>query len=157
MAIPGAPNFCYGEVVESETAVEHGIKNIPTEAQWQAAEHFARTILQPLRNKLGRLKMSSWFRSVELNSHPSIGGSAIGFHPTGGGGDIDSLSCTLMELLEAAYLLPEWSEIIAEYFPNGWVHVGFLKGDNRRILKLKDSVHHFARVPIGRIREIYGH
>lgn len=153
--IPGAPNFYYGEVVQSATAVKHGIKNIPTESQWKAAEAFARNVLQPLRNKCGRIIMPSWFRCIKLNSHPDIGGSDKGFHPTGGGGDLDPQECSLMELLEAAYALPEFAEIIAEHFPDGWVHIGYLSGDNRRKLKLKDKTHHFARVEIGELREMY--
>lgn len=153
--IPGAPNFYYGEVVESATAVKHGIKNIPTEAQWKRAEAFANNIAQPLRNTKGRIKMSSWFRCVELNSHPDIGGSDRGFHPSGGGGDLEPLDCPLMELLEEAYQLPEWAEIIAEHFPHGWVHIGWIAGDNRRKLKLKDKNHHFARVDIVKLREMY--
>lgn len=157
-AIPGAPNFYYGEVVQSAKAVLYGIKNIPTETQWKAAEEFARKVLQPLRNQFGGLHLESWFRCILLNTHPSIGGSTIGFHPTGGGGDIERLDGgSLFEMLEWAYInLPEFGEIIAEYFPNGWVHIGYLVGDNRRILKLKDADHHFARVTIDRVRQIYG-
>lgn len=154
--IPGAPNFRYGEVVESATAVKYGIKNIPTEAEWKRAEAFARTIAQPLRNKCGKLSASSWFRCVELNSHPSIGGSDKGFHPTGGGSDLEPQQCSLMELLEEAYKLPEWAEIIAEHFPNGWVHIGWIAGDNRRKLKLKDKSHHFTRVTLDGLRAMYG-
>jgi len=154
--IQGAPNFRYGEVVESATAVKHGIKNIPTEAQWNAAENFARNVAQPCRNAKGRIAMSSWFRCIKLNTHPDIGGSELGFHPTGGGGDMESQDCPLMELLEWAYEnLPEFGEIIAEHFPNGWVHVGYLAGDNRRKLKLKDKKHHFVRVGIDELRGMY--
>jgi len=152
--IPNAPNFQYGEAVESATAVKHGIANIPTETQWKAIETFAVFIAQPLRNKCGAIRVSSLFRCVELNSHPDIGGSEKGFHPTGGGADLEPLECTLMELLEEAYKL-NFSEIIAEHFPNGWVHIGFLKGDDRRRLKLKDKLHHFTLITIEALRKLY--
>lgn len=155
--IPGAPNFYYGEVVESSTAVKHSIKNIPTEEEWKRAESFARNVLQPSRNAKGKIIMSSWFRCVELNSHPDIGGSDKGYHPTGGGGDLEPQSCTLMELLEWAYEnIEEFGEIIAEHFPNGWVHIGYIAGDNRRKLKLKDAKHHFTLVSIETLRSMYG-
>lgn len=153
--ISGAPNFYYGEAVESATAVKYTIANIPNEAQWKAIEAFAFNIAQPLRSSLGRILVNSWFRCIALNTHPDIGGSELGFHPTGGGADLESPDCTLMELLEAAYELPLWAEIIAEHFPQGWVHVGFLAGDNRRKLKLKDKTHHFTRITIEELRGMY--
>ena len=52
-------------------------------------------------------------------------------------------------------LRPEWSEIIAEYFPQGWVHIAHKKGDNRKMLKLKDNKHHFAKVTLDYIQGIY--
>ena len=153
--IPGAPNFKYGEVVESETAVKHAIANVPTEAQWKAAEQYAVFILQPLRNRKGRIHMSSWFRCHALNSHPDVGSSYTSFHCTGGGGDLEPQECTLMELLEEAYKLPVFAEIIAEYFPDGWVHIGALVGDNRRKLKLKDQSHNFSAITIENLRKLY--
>lgn len=155
--IPGAPNFYYGEAVQSDTAVKHGIQNIPTEAEWKRIESFARNVLQPLRNRFGRLRLSSWFRCVKLNSHPDIGGSTLGFHPTGGGGDIERMDGgSLMEMLVWAYHnLPEVGEIIAEHFPHGWVHIGYIAGDNRRKLKLKDAKHHFAHVSIEALLKLY--
>lgn len=158
-SIPGAPNFQYGEVVQSATAVKHGIANVPTEAEWVRAESFACNVLQPLRNQFGALHIESWFRCIALNTHKDIGGSILGFHPSGGGGDIERLDGgSLMEMLEWAYHnLKEFGEIIAEHFPNGWVHIGYIAGDNRRKLKLKDKTHHFVRVTIEQLRKLYPH
>jgi hypothetical protein len=153
--IPNAPSFTFGEFVQSVTAVELNIANVPTEAEWKNIENFAVFIAQPLRNKCGRIKISSGFRCKALNSHPKIGSSDRSFHVTGGAADLEPLDCSLMELLEEAYKL-NFSEIIAEFFPTGWVHVGFLKGDDRRRLKLKDPTHHYAIVTIDQLREIYG-
>jgi len=150
--IKGCENFYYWEVVSSEIAVRHNIANIPTEAQWLAAEEYAVRILQPLRNIIGAIRMSSWFRCKKLNT--LVGSTDGSFHVTGGGGDIEPLDCPLMECLEEAYKLT-FSEIIAEFFPNGWVHVAHLKGDNRRILKLKDTTHHFTRVTIDALQKLY--
>lgn len=153
-SIPNANNFKYGEAVESETAVALGIANVPTEAEWKVIETVAVFMLQPLRNKKGRLKVSSWFRCAELNRHPDIGSSATSFHEKGAAVDLEPQECSLMELLEEAYKL-NFSEIIAEFFPNGWVHVAFLRGDDRRRLKLKDKLHHFKLVTIDYIRKLY--
>jgi uncharacterized protein YcbK (DUF882 family) len=151
---PLAPNFKYGEAVESAIAVELGIANVPTEAEWKTIETFAVFILQPLRNRKGRISLSSWFRCAKLNRHPKIGSTEKSYHEKGGAGDLEPHECSLMELLEEAHTL-NYSEIIAEYFPNGWVHVAFIKGDDRRRLKLKDADRHYELVTIEQLRELY--
>lgn len=152
--IPGAPNFRYGEAVQSDIAVKLGIANVPTEAQWKAIETVAIFILQPLRTRKGPLKATSWFRCAELNRHPEIGSSEKSYHERGCAVDIEPQNCSLMELLEEAYKL-NFSEIIAEFFPDGWVHVAFMRGDDRRRLKLKDKLHHFTLVTIEQLRKWY--
>jgi len=150
--IPGAPNFQYGELVESAKAVELGIANVPSEAEWKALETYALFILQPLRNRVGRIKISSGYRCKALND--AIGSSDTSFHRKGCACDLEPQECTLMELLEVVYTL-HFSEIIAEYFPDGWVHVAFLKGDDRRMLKLKDPSHNYTRITIEQLRKLY--
>lgn len=151
--IKGTENFYYWEAVSSVQAVRLGIKNVPTEAQWLTIEWYAKNVLQPLRDKVGGINMSSWFRCKKLND--SVGSSDTSFHLTGGGGDLEPQECSLMELLEEAYKLPIFAEIIAEYFPNGWVHIGALVGDNRRKLKLKDQSHNFSAITIENLRKLY--
>ena len=148
------PNFKYGEFVASEKAMQYGIKNIPNEQEWLNIEFVAKTILQPLRDKLViPLTVNSGFRNDELNK--KAGGSATSFHRLGCAVDVDTHEIPLVKLLEAAHELPEWSEIIAEYFPGGWVHIAHKKGDNRKMLKLKDNKHHFAKVTLEYIKNIY--
>ena len=150
------PNFKYGEFVSSETAMKNGIKNIPNEQEWQNIEFVVKTILQPLRDKLGiPLAVNSGFRNSKLNK--LAGGSETSFHRLGCAVDVDvdTTKLPLVKLLEAAHELPEWSEIIAEYFPQGWVHIAHKKGDNRKMLKLKDNKHNFAKVTLEYIKNIY--
>lgn len=147
-------SFKYWEFVSSETAMKNGIKNIPNEQEWQNIEFVVKTILQPLRDKLGiPLTVNSGFRNDELNK--LAGGSKTSFHRLGCAVDVDTHRIPLVQVLEAAYDLPEWSEIIAEYFPQGWVHIAHKKGDNRKMLKLKDSKHHFAKVTLDYIQKLY--
>ena len=147
-------NFKYWEFVSSEKAMEYGIKNIPNEQEWQNIEFVVKTILQPLRDKLGiPLTVNSGFRNNELNI--KAGGSPASFHRLGCAVDVDTHEIPLVKLLEAAHELPEWSEIIAEYFPGGWVHIAHKKGDNRKMLKLKDNKHNFTKVTLEYIKNIY--
>lgn len=152
--IPGCPNFQYGEVVQSAKAVALGIENVPTEAQWLAAETFCRFILQPARNHCGAISISSWFRCPELNT--AVNSGPTSFHLTGGAGDLEPLDATLMQLLTFIHGL-HFSEIIAEFFPNGWVHAAFLRGDDRKMLKLKDATHHYERVTLSALNKMYPH
>ena len=147
-------NFKYWEFVSSETAMKNVIKNIPTEEEWQNIEFVVKTILQPLRDKLGiPLTINSGFRNSRLIKQAR--GSETSFHRLGCAVDVDTHKIPLVNVLEAAYELPEWSEIIAEYFPQGWVHIAHKKGDNRKMLKLKDNKHHFAKVTIDYIQKLY--
>lgn len=154
--IPGAPNFTYGEFVRSDTAIRKGIVNKPNEAQWQNVEYLAVNVLQPVRNEFGRITLLSGFRTVELCL--ALGSSAKSFHAQGGAGDIEPYdrSTRLFDVLKWIYENIEYSELIAEFFPDGWVHVGKLQGDNRKMLKLKDAHHNFAQVDIDYIGNLYG-
>ena len=146
--------LAYPEFVASETAMNNGIKNIPNEQEWQNIEFVVKTILQLLRDKLGiPLTVNSGFRNSELNK--LAGGSETSFHRLGCAVDVDTHRIPLVQVLETAYDLPEWSEIIAEYFPQGWVHIAHKKGDNRKMLKLKDNKHHFSKVNLEYIKNIY--
>jgi len=154
--IPGAPNFTYGEVVRSDAATRLGISNEPTEAQWQAAERFARNILQPVRNRFGRLRITSWFRSPMLCM--AIGSSSSSNHTQGDTADIEPMApgVTLLDVLEFIHDELPFRELIAEYFPDGWVHVCSRPGLNESVLKLKDPDHHYARVTIDQVHDLYG-
>lgn len=150
--IPNAENFTYGEFVSSDKAVRLGIKNIPTEEEWIRVENLAVDILQPLRNKVGALNINSGYRCKALND--ALGSSDASFHRTGGGVDLDPFECTLMELCEEVMKM-NVSEVIAEYFPNGWVHVGYICGNTTKTLKLKDDTHNYSRLSINDLKGIY--
>lgn len=147
-------NFQYWEFVSSMQAVRLGIENVPTEAEWQNIEKLVKNILQPMRDKLGKpVTINSGFRCKKLND--AAGSTDTSFHRLGCAVDIDSESIPLMDILDIAYGLPKWSEIIAEYFPHGWVHVAYKEGDNRKMLKLKDPKHHFKRVTKDELDKLY--
>lgn len=154
--IPGAPNFTYGEVVSSPSAIKLHIKNIPSEDQWKAAEALATNVLQPLREVFGPIRVNSWYRSPELNSSKLIGGSTTSNHCKGEAADIESATVPLLDILEYISLHLPHHELIAEYFPNGWVHVAYRVGSDRRKLKLKDKDHNYSVVNLNYIKSIYG-
>lgn len=66
-------NFTLAELTKSNTALRLGIDNTPNKEGIYKLRILATTLLQPLRNYVGPIRVTSGFRSVALNS--AIGGS----------------------------------------------------------------------------------
>ena len=66
-------NFTLAELTKSNTALRLGIYNTPNKEGIYKLRILATTLLQPLRNYVGPIRVTSGFRSVALNS--AIGGS----------------------------------------------------------------------------------
>jgi len=154
--IPNAPNFKYKEFVRSETAIRFSMNNFPTnEEVWRNIERVAVNVLQPIRNKFGMIRITSGYRSPDVNI--KIGGSANSNHCRGEAVDIEPLKkgISLLDILEWVYENIDYREMIAEYFPGGWIHIAFREGSNIKKLKLKDNHHHYANVSIDYIKLLY--
>ena len=153
--IPGAPNFTYRELIKSSTARRLGISNIPNEEQWINLESLAVEVLQPIRYRFGRMRITSGFRCPKLCL--AVGSSINSNHTRGEASDIEPLrpSVTLMDVIRFAYRTLEFRELILEYPPDGWVHIAFRIGDNSRYLKLKDANHNYERVTLNYIEKRY--
>ena len=154
--IPGAKNFKYKEFVKSSTAIRLGIDNTPTDDHWKNIEKVAVNILQPAREALGRIRITSGYRSKKLNK--AIKGSKRSLHCFGCATDLEPLrsSVSLLDLLEWIYNNCEFRELIAEFFDeDGWVHVGYVEGRNKKKLKLKDKNHNYKLVSLDYIKSLY--
>jgi len=155
-------NFSLAEMCKSYTAQRLGIKNTPNEKEIENLEYLCINISQPCRDHFGRIDTNSAFRCKELNESPAIGSSDKSFHPQGCGQDMEANNPKVsnFELLLWIHENLPYTELIAEYFDindkkAGWVHVAKKKGDNRKMLKLKDKDHHYKRVTIEYIKELY--
>ena len=138
--ILGAPNFRLAELIRSETATKKDIPNMPSEVQAENLRLLARRVLQPVRDHFGvPIKVTSGFRSPELNK--AINGSPTSFHSHGMAADIEFMDPEegrLIDLFEFIHDTLPFTELIAEEFPNGWVHVAYAKGrENEKQLKYK--------------------
>jgi zinc D-Ala-D-Ala carboxypeptidase len=153
--IPGAEGFTYKEFVKSDTATRKGIKNEPTEEQWKCIELLAKEVLQPIRNEFGRIRITSGFRSVELCE--AVGSSSKSNHTRGEASDIEPLEkgITLFDILEFIHDNLEYRELIAEFFPAGWIHVAYREGGNIKKLKLKDDKHNYEEVSLNYLKTLY--
>lgn len=154
--LPGAPNFRYREFIRSQTATRLGISNEPTEEHWKNIERLAARVLQPIRNRFGPLRITSGYRSPELNT--AIGGSPYSNHCRGQAADIEPTNADI-ELIEVVRFIHdtlEFRTVIAEYFPEGWVHVDYREGGNLKRLKLKDREHNYVLVDMDYLISLYG-
>lgn len=154
--IPSALNFTYGELIKSDVAMRNGIENIPNEEQWVCLEKLAVKILQPVREHFGRIRITSGFRCVELCE--KVGSNKNSNHTKGQAADFEPMreSVTLFDILRWVHENLDYRELIAEFFPDGWIHAAYREGGNEKILKLKDKEHDYSVVDLDYIRKIYG-
>lgn len=116
----------------------YGIKNEPNQPVIDNLQRLAKTVLDPLREAIGKpLYISSGFRNLQYNK--IIGGATNSQHLTGEAVDIDGDATGVSNKLifEELQKLP-FDQIIWEFGDKepDWVHVSLRKEKNRRnILK----------------------
>ena len=77
-------NFTLAELTDTDT----GIANNPSQAEINNLKLLVQKVLQPVRDKFGVINVTSGFRSPEVNSAPSVKGSATSDHLYGRAADI---------------------------------------------------------------------
>ena len=114
------PHFARWEFTTSETAMRKGIPNEPSGIQWDALKELSTKILEPTREIVGPLHITSGYRSPELNQ--AIGGAKNSQHMEGEAADLIPYKGTLTDLFKWIYFsgLP-WDQLIFEH--KTWVHV----------------------------------
>ena len=122
-------NFPAWELTFSETATRRGIVNEPDARQWRLLSLGAAQGLQPARDALGPLRITSGYRCSELNR--AIGGSAKSDHmirvtPKGSlvtavAFDIVPLRVSMTHLFFWLWQKAPWARLIWEY--GRWVHM----------------------------------
>lgn len=127
-------NFTLDELTRSATASERGIDNTPGLIERTHLHVLAQTILQPLRDQFGPLRITSGYRSCALNV--AIGGSKTSQHMLGQAADLVSVR-GVPALTMAAWAwehgLP-FHQAIVEYrtrsdgTPYEWLHISKSNG-----------------------------
>ena len=131
-------NFSLYELTRSETATRKGIANTPNQDQIDRIQVLCENILQPMRDEMGPIYISSGFRSLRLNK--AIGGSATSQHCAlnGAAVDIDNGNKNV-EIFNYINDKLEFDQLIWEFGTDenpSWVHVSYNEGKNRnQILK----------------------
>ena len=125
-------NFTMSELIYSDTAKKYNIYNMPDTQQLDCLLNLIVYCLQPIRDYIGKpMKISSGFRSVRLNNHPTIKGSNTSQHIKGQAADFTISGMTPKQIIEKIVASGiEFDQLINEY--NIWVHVSYNKGNNRK-------------------------
>jgi len=137
------------EATNSNTATRLGIDNTPNEETIEIMKLTAEKIFEPLREILGAIRVSSFYRSPDLNR--AIGGSKTSQHCKGEAIDMEGLNTTNAKLFQEACKLPDFDQIIWEFGNKqepAWVHISYSKTNNRKqILRATKIGNRTAYVP----------
>jgi len=126
-------NFVLSELTKSNTAKRLGIKNEPTKEHMDNLQVLVRDLVQPIRDGIGPIRISSGYRNPSLNR--AIGGSRKSQHCKGEALDIQFWEMGEMNnkaiydwVLESGI---EFDQMINE-FDFAWIHISLKGEDNRR-------------------------
>jgi len=126
-------NFALSEITHSNTAKRLGIENEPTEKHLQNMQHLVDDLLQPLRDAVGPIRISSGYRNPSLNR--AIGGSRSSQHCKGEALDLQFWEMGKMNnkviydwILKSGL---EFDQMINE-FDFAWIHISLKAEGNRR-------------------------
>ncbi len=133
-------NFQLKEFVVSSTADRLGIDNTPTPGEIENLRTLCKQILQPARDALGPLKITSGFRSAALNI--AVGGSSNSDHRKGFAADVVSVNVGTKALAVWVKNHCDFDQIILEFGtlenPN-WIHLSAEPRNRKEVLKATSS------------------
>ena len=128
-------NFTLLELTKSDTAIRKGIDNNPNADQIEKLKTLCETILQPVRDHFGRVKVTSGYRSPELCA--AIGSSVNSQHAKAEAADFEVMGTDNAELADWINKNLDYDQLILEYYkvgePNsGWIHCSICDKDPRK-------------------------
>jgi len=128
-------NFTLQELIKSDTAIRKGIDNNPNADQIEKLKTLCETILQPVRDHFGRVKVTSGYRSPELCT--AIGSSVNSQHAKAEAADFEVMGTDNAELADWINKNLDYDQLILEYYkvgePNsGWIHCSICDKDARK-------------------------
>jgi hypothetical protein len=126
-------HITFAEATKSNTATRLGIDNNPSPEIIETMKATAENLFEPIREQCGPIRISSFYRSPELNR--AIGGAKISQHCKGEAIDIQAINVTNAELFRVACELDQFDQIIWEFgtlTEPDWIHISFKKEGNRK-------------------------
>lgn len=121
-------NFSLHELTKSEAAERRGIDNTPSLTVIDNLQALVDNVLQPLRDKLGPIVVTSGYRSPAVNV--AVGGSPTSDHCLGMAADIEVLGKDNKETAQWILENLKFTQLILEFYTDGlpdsgWVHVSY--------------------------------
>tara|TARA_R100000808_G_C2153147_1_gene163082 strand:+ start:581 stop:1036 length:456 start_codon:yes stop_codon:yes gene_type:complete len=126
-------NFTLREITRSNTAKRLGIDNEPTKLHMENMQRLVSNLIQPMRDELGPIRITSGYRSPSLNR--AIGGSTKSQHCKGEALDLqfwkEGRMCNekIYEWILKSGL--DFDQMINE-FDFAWIHISLKKKNNRK-------------------------
>ena len=131
-------NFVLSEITRSNTARRLGISNEPTKEHLENMQRLISNLIQPMRDALGPIRISSGYRSPVLNR--SIGGSTKSQHCKGQAVDIQFWEkgemCNKKVYDWVLKEGIEFDQMINE-FDYAWIHISLRPDDKNRKMVLE--------------------
>ena len=130
-------NFVLSEIIRSNTARRLNISNAPNKEHLRSLQILIRDLIQPMRDALGPIRISSGYRNPALNR--AIGGSRKSQHCKGEALDIqfwkDGKMCNKEVYDWVIEERIEFDQMINE-FDFAWIHISLKdKGNRRQVLE----------------------
>jgi len=126
-------NFVLSEITKSNTAKRLGISNEPEKKHLEKMQGLITNLIQPMRDALGPIRVTSGYRSKELNR--AIGGSTRSQHCKGEAVDIQFwLEGQMNNQTIYNWVLSsgiEFDQMINE-FDFAWIHISLKVKNNRK-------------------------
>lgn len=130
-------NFSLWEFTISQTAQRQGINNQPGAREIEHLKRLCDQILQPARDALGPLHVSSGYRCPALNKR--VGGSSTSDHPLGFAGDIVPVECPKLKFAHWVAANCDFDQIILEFGTKeepSWIHVSANPRNRKQVLRI---------------------
>ncbi len=127
-----SPHFTLAELIRSDVATRKGIDNTPDQIVLENLQLLAEK-LETVRFVLNcPLYISSGYRSPALNK--AVGGSRNSTHMTGLAADFEAPAYgtpkIVFDRLRVSKDQLGYDQLILEFPPDGWVHIGFAESGN---------------------------
>src|SRR5690606_20699480 len=130
-----SPHFRLSELLRSDTAQTQGLYQVPTPAVVERLRELCVELLEPIRDALGPLRITSGYRRSRVNV--AVGGSSTSAHLSGWAADVAPVRAApeqIMIMLHDAGASLAWDQAILY---SSHVHLGLRRpatGEQRRQL-----------------------